>query len=86
MLAILRFVSESRVYIYIYWIHGFLFWDNRVKLLDILVVSLLAGYRYKLFFLFDYWVEIFENCSRWYLRILEEVLGKTSFGITFGGK
>ena len=30
--------------------------------------------------------KIFENCSRWYLKILEELLRKSSFGITFGGK
>ena len=53
MLAILVVVSGSSVcvciYIYIYWIDGFLFWDNKAKLLDIVVASLLAGYRYKLF-------------------------------------
>ena len=36
--------------------------------------------------LFDYWVKIFEICSRWYLKILEELLRKCSFGIVFGGK
>ena len=55
MLAILVVVSGSSVcvcvyiYIYIYWIDGFLFWDNKAKLLDIVVASLLVGYRYKLF-------------------------------------
>ena len=91
ILAILGVVSGSSVYIYIYWIDGFiyLFWDNRAKLLDIVVVSLLAGYRHKLFFfkLFDYWVKIFENCFRRYLKILEEVLGEMfSSGIAFGVK
>ena len=63
ILGILGFVSGSKgfIYIYIYWIHGFLFWDNKEKLLDVLVVSLLAGYRYKSSIkLFDYWVKIFE--------------------------
>ena len=29
---------------------------------------------------------MFENCSKWYLKILEELLRKSSFGIAFEGK
>ena len=36
--------------------------------------------------LFDYWVKIFKNYYRWYLKILEKLLRKNSFGIAFGGK
>ena len=75
-----QIVKNKYIYIYIWWLCGF-FVEIIVKNYGIfLIVSLLAEYCYK-FFSWIIWLIsiVLENCFRWYLRILEEVLGRSSF-------